>query len=508
MRYFIIIISFFLHPYLWSQKNDYNWTWSGYAVNDTVLRGNFLNFNNGFRILTDTPVNIKIGQANASISDVEGNLLFYFNGCRIAGRDHQLIENGDSINYGNALKLIAGEGCLYGYTGHQNSMILEDPYANNKYYLLHHTWERMVVGGFNSIELTKFNYTYVDMNENNGKGRVTAKNVLILQDTLNSGYLQAVKHTNGRDWWIVVIDANNEDDKAPDNKYYFFLLDERGINLHHTQLIGPIFDKYTSASGTAKFSPDGNKYVLHNFRNGLWFFNFDRSSGLFSNLDYYPIFRKNYFNGVEWSANGRYLYTSATDSLFQYDTWAVDIGGTETLVDVWDGTLDPFETHFGIMQRGPDCRIYISSISSTRSIHVINNPDEPFPFCNFVQNDLKLVASTGTISMPSFPNYRLDSAPVCDPGIVVSSKEIEDLPKIDIKVYPNPATDLFYVESSYQYQDVMVEILDMSGKICWRGQHQKTMRFSVTDFLDGVYMVVMKKDGLVIGAEKLVIGSR
>ncbi|HRG21912.1 MAG TPA: T9SS type A sorting domain-containing protein [Saprospiraceae bacterium] len=504
---FFCLLTFYL-SYLIAQKNDYNWTWSGYAVNDTVLSGNFLNFNNKVRKLTNVPVGIKIGQANASISDDDGNLLFYFNGCRIAGKDHKVIENGDSINYSNALKLIAGEDCLYGYTGHQNSMILEDPYVRNNFYILHHTWERMVVGGLNSVELTKLNYTYVDMNANNGKGMVTAKNILILQDTINSGYLQAVKHANGRDWWIVIIDANNEDDKTPDNKYYFYLLNETGINLHHIQSIGPVFHWNTSAGGSAKFSPDGNKYVFHSIKNGLWFFNFDRETGMFSNMDYYPIFKANWAIGLEWSANGRYLYTSAVDSLFQYDTWAEDIGSTETLVDVWDGTLDPFETHFGLMQRGPDCKIYMSSFSSTRSIHVINNPDEPFPFCNFVQRDMKLFSYTATISMPSFPNYRLDAAPVCDPGIVVSSKDIEDLPKIDLKVYPNPASDLFYVESSYKYQDVMVEIRDMNGKICWQGAHHKTMRFSVTDFSDGVYMVVLKKDGLVIGGEKLVVVKR
>ena len=500
---FFCLLTFY-SAYLIAQKNDYNWTWSGYAVNDTVLSGNFLNFNNKVRKLTNVPVGIKIGQANASISDDEGNLLFYFNGCRIAGKDHKLIENGDSINYGNALKLIAGEDCLYGYTGAQNSMIIEDPYLRNKYYVLHLTWEKEPIGG---LALTKFNYTYVDMNENDGYGKVINKNVVILNDTINSGFLQAVKHQNGKDWWVVLCKDNYRSVNKT-NIYWKFLIDNDGIKLHHYQNIGPIFDFDTSASGSAKFSPDGSKYALHSFKNGLWIFDFDRTTGQFSNLDYYAIFRKNRTKGLEWSANGRYLYTSATDSLFQYDTWSNDIGNSETLVDVWDGTLDPFETHFGLMQRGPDCKIYMSSFSSTRSIHVINNPDEPFPYCNFVQHDLKLVASTGTISMPTFPNYRLDSAPVCDPGIVVSSKDIEDLPKIDLKVYPNPATDLFYVESSYQYQDVMVEIRDMNGKICWQGAHHKTMRFSVTDFSDGVYMVLLKKDGLVIGGEKLVVVKR
>jgi hypothetical protein len=107
--------------------------------------------------------------------------------------------------------------------------------------------------------------------------------------------------------------------------------------------------------------------------------------------------------------------------------------------------------------------------------------------------------------MPTFPNYRLDTAPVCDPSIVTSSKEIDDVPKTDIKVFPNPASDLFYVESSYQYKNVSVEIIDMNGKIWWRGEHHRAMSFSAYDFPVGVYVVQMKKEGRVLGMEKLVV---
>jgi len=107
--------------------------------------------------------------------------------------------------------------------------------------------------------------------------------------------------------------------------------------------------------------------------------------------------------------------------------------------------------------------------------------------------------------MPSFPNYRLDAAPVCDPGIVVSSKDIEDLHKIDLKVYPNPASDLFYVESSYKYKDVSVEIIGINGKIYWRGEHHKLLSFNGYDFSSGVYLVRIKKENRVLGVEKFVV---
>ena len=41
-----------------------------------------------------------------------------------------------------------------------------------------------------------------------GYGKVINKNVVILNDTINSGFLQAVKHQNGKDWWVVLCKDN------------------------------------------------------------------------------------------------------------------------------------------------------------------------------------------------------------------------------------------------------------------------------------------------------------
>ena len=41
------------------------------------------------------------------------------------------------------------------------------------------------------------------MDKNGGKGKVIYKNKVVYQDTLMWGYLHAIKHANGKDWWIV-----------------------------------------------------------------------------------------------------------------------------------------------------------------------------------------------------------------------------------------------------------------------------------------------------------------
>ncbi|GBL35095.1 hypothetical protein EMGBS15_06900, partial [Filimonas sp.] len=47
-------------------------------------------------------------------------------------------------------------------------------------------------------------YSIVNLNENGGNGKVTSRlNYLIQGDTLSICQMSAVKHANGRDWWLI-----------------------------------------------------------------------------------------------------------------------------------------------------------------------------------------------------------------------------------------------------------------------------------------------------------------
>ena len=108
-----------------------------------------------------------------------------------------------------------------------------------------------------------------------------------------------------------------------------------------------LFNHNSSASGVAKFSPDGQKWVYYCPLDGLWFLDFDREKGEFSNYKFHNIRHKLHSaTGLEWSPNNRFLYISSSDSLFQYDTWVEDLVASEKLVNIWDGSNDPFKTVF------------------------------------------------------------------------------------------------------------------------------------------------------------------
>ena len=117
------------------------------------------------------------------------------------------------------------------------------------------------------------------MNLNNGLGEMVEKNTLILQDTFSDGYLQAIQHANGRDWWVIAP-------KAVSNCYHKLLLDSAGLHYVEKQCIGNVWD-YRDWAGQAVFSPDGAKYIRYNvvylgLDQYLDIFDFDRCTATLS----------------------------------------------------------------------------------------------------------------------------------------------------------------------------------------------------------------------------------
>ncbi len=125
-------------------------------------------------------------ETSASISDKIGNLLFYTDGKYIW----------------NKLDTIMPDGCCmeldqytpsFGSSVTQGAIIIPFPGDSTKYYIFHHAFESL-------------KYSIVDMTLDGGLGDVTDKNMLAI-DALLIEKLHAVKHANGRDWWVVVHKA-------------------------------------------------------------------------------------------------------------------------------------------------------------------------------------------------------------------------------------------------------------------------------------------------------------
>jgi len=216
------------------------------------------------KILTDTRMYV----ANASISDDDGNLLFYSNGCYIKDANHQIMPNGEMLNPGQAYDNNCPDG---GYSTIGGIIILPAPNQPDLYFVFHQAFAYFNESPF--VRVNRLYYSIVDMNLNNGMGDVAIKNQVILSNTLYTG-LQAVRHANNKDWWIITM-------KEDGDKYYKVLLSENGIAEVDSQIIGNVLS--LNGGGQMCFSPDGTKFAKYDFMDQLMLFDFDRSTGLLNN---------------------------------------------------------------------------------------------------------------------------------------------------------------------------------------------------------------------------------
>ena len=331
--------------------------------------------------------------------------------------------------------------------------IRDSPGNLENHYLLHKT----IVPRENQNSYMDLKYTYIDGLLNNGLGDVIAKNINILTpDTrLFASYSTAIQHENNLDWWIVHLEENNQ--------LYVISLDADGFELIHEIPLETIFGEDSSAGGTAKFSSDGTKFTFHNFHDDLHIYDFDRGTGEMTNHRYLNVTDVRNFSALEWSPNSRFIYITTAIELWQVDTWEDDLEEGLILIDVWDGTLDPLWTLFHQMVQAPDCKIYMCSLSSTNTYHVINNPDAKGQDCDFVQQGIRLPFLSSISTMPNFPRYRVDEEDKCDPTI--TSIFGEDIYwRRDLSCYPNPVRDQLTVELPEQKRGQLV-VVDMDGQV-------------------------------------------
>lgn len=193
----LLTISFlliFLGSY--AQKEANNWYFG-------VTAG--ISFNSGTPIpLLNSSMNHNYGCA--TISDFDGNLLFYTNGMTVWNKNHQPMPNG-----------ILQEASI----GYENCVIVPFPDNPDKYYIFTvgscDSWNQNCIG---------LQYSIVDMNLYNG-GDIDPlyKNISLLQSSLSIEKVTAIRHANKKDFWIIVRNLSE-----PDNEFHAYLITKNGVN--------------------------------------------------------------------------------------------------------------------------------------------------------------------------------------------------------------------------------------------------------------------------------------
>ncbi|GAB4254708.1 MAG: hypothetical protein Kow0027_20980 [Saprospiraceae bacterium] len=419
-------------------KHDYNWVFGYPNSNDPTFPGyggSLVNFSDSIPQVSWFDIKFDL-KANAVISDAEGHLLFYSNGCEVMNWAHQLVENGDSINPG----YIHDEFCDTGYPASQGILALPWPGDSTRYCLLH-VWTD------STYYYTKFLFTQLEFLSPSDSGRVIKKNQLIHGGSFTD-LLTAVRHANGRDWWVALPERFSD-------RIFIYLLDPTGIKLTHTITIGQVWTG--EPVGQSVFSPDGTRYARVSALNGINLYDFDRCSGLLSNHRFMDISQDTVYlstpTGLSFSPNNRFLYATVGYKLWQYDTWAADIAASRQLVAYWDGYLElgVLPTSFFQHMLAPNGKIYIVPPGSSSYLHVIHSPNEPGLACHVEQRAVKLPAYEWW-GMPNMPYYNLYDVPgsPCDTlGIddpLTATQEPAGPGSNPAILYPNPTTSLLQVD--------------------------------------------------------------
>ena len=483
MRKFIFIVLLLSQVsfVVYSQEYKRNNNWSiGYAP---VI---VFNFNNNFTIDTFQQVN---GLKNGScISDTNGIFMFYSTGFILGNRDGIMIDNSYGINcpYGNVLANYYGYGSVFD----QTSIIL--PKKGNQYYVFSTGMSDSVANNYLNHVYSEFdvlNYSVVDMDSNNGKGKVIQKNVVLAdkQHYWNTA-LHAVIHANGKDWWLVKTDCVN-------NRYQEFLVKEDTI-------LGPFY-QYVPQNNTGDFcyfygqlyfSNNGNKMASSiyghllgtNFyyRNGVDIYDFNRCDGTLIFSKYYAVPEDtiNYPNydiqaGICFSPNDSLLYMSNMYSIYQIDLYDTNTYNA-TFIHGPDTSIAAFPWYAGLAA-APDGKIYIGNDNGTRKyMSYIDKPNVKGLGCNFMSQGL-WQPYTNLRKPPNMPNYGLgaDTSKTCWP---LATNQLSNFNEA-LEVYPNPSSSVFYIKNK---QGKKKELFTMLGELLFTTTKDE---IDVSRYSKGVY---------------------
>ncbi len=335
---------------------------------------------------------VSTNEGCASISDSNGNLLFYTDGSTVFNRVHQVMQNGVGLR-GNP-------------SSTQSAIIIPKPQDSNIYYIF--TVDTFFQGGGSR----EANYYEVDISLNAGLGAVTTNiNTPNLLTPSSSEKLTAINHATN-DEILVTLLANTNGGNTFDS-FLTYTVSATGVNL--TPAVSQVNTTVTDVRGNLKISPDGLHLISCNADNGTFLYDFDQTTGLVSNERRLVLGTNTRGYGVEFSPDSSLAYITATNTVAatappaNHSTTLTqfEITVPPTIPGILMGQeIDTRVGYRGSLQLGIDGRIYRAlsdNFTQGRSfLGVINNPNTVGIGCNYVHDAIPLSGRLSTQGLPPF----------------------------------------------------------------------------------------------------------
>ncbi|MEM6686015.1 MAG: T9SS type B sorting domain-containing protein [Bacteroidota bacterium] len=320
----------------------------------------------------------------ATISDGNGQLLFYTDGSQVYDRNHLVTPNGSGLT-GNS-------------SSTQSAVIVPKPDDPNIYYIF--TVDSGA--GTNGLRYSEFNLTL-----NGGTGDVTdVKNVLLSTPTTEK--ITAVQKADGTNYWVLSHSWQNND-------FLIFDVTSAGVNETPTiQSIGSVHGGGSAESiGYLKASSTGERIAIAQYGTNSYveLFDFNDATGVLSN----PVKLENVFYsgfqsgayGVEFSPNAQLLYISelnfddvtagSNSRVHQFDLNA----GDATAIENSDVILFETNDFIGAIQVAAEEKIYLANAGS-QFVDLIDNPNVIGTGATYVHDAISLNGRTCRLGLPTF----------------------------------------------------------------------------------------------------------
>ncbi|HNF71358.1 MAG TPA: hypothetical protein PLP34_03025, partial [Chitinophagaceae bacterium] len=392
----ILLFFFIAFAICGDAQNKMGYTWIvGYNVDYAKFDGTTSHPLTGQKFNASHPSTpMMFTRAHSNICDsVTGNIKLSTGGMILYDSSGYIVENGDSLQplkvytHNNPAEFPITQGSIIIPKGTENVYYVFIPTVSDSLYDIN----ILDPTGTGKFPFDLLRYHIVDMNLNGGSGKVVQKNKILLKDIeLSKVMMQACKHANGVDWWLLKHASNN-------NTIYRFLVTKDSIYGPYVQtFVEPVwgwFDLY----GQSAFSKDGKKYgAVMGKSNKLFLADFDRCSGELSNSKVLNIpidsttdpywdnqnARDSLSSGISFSLNGKFVYISKRWNVYQFEVSETDSNlAWYRVIHGFDTTKSAFEG-YGHLYRAPDNRIYIGKIGgSYTQFSVIDNPNNKGAAC-------------------------------------------------------------------------------------------------------------------------------
>jgi hypothetical protein len=418
-----------------------------------------VDFSDTANIITGTS-SLKTRGSCVSICGKTGQLLFYAetragiadNTTWVFNANHVLMQGGDSI---------VGEGW------YNELVIIPYPNSDSLFYIFS-------IGVTGSSQSGLY-YSIVDMSANGGLGEVIQKNVQLHNYKSVDG-LTAIKHGNGRDWWIINRRCN-----SINNTFYKYLITPAGVSDSVPQNIG--FATNVDLSRVC-FSNNGSKMIFYNTRGLLELYDFDRCTGQLSNLQtIYPELTQaplRWYWGACFSPDDNLLYVTGipiqstdTSRLYQFDLTATNIAASADTL--WQAH---FNESMGFLKLAPDGKIYLATSyyqyypykdtmynNTNMYLSTINSPNSLGSACDLQPYSFYLGGKRTYGGLPNNPDYELGAVAgsACDTLTGIAPSPLERGAEL-VVTYIASWQKLFVNAQHLKGKKVELKTIDITGK--------------------------------------------